>query len=280
MKHLALSLLLLSFCLASCSGLNPKEKSNADLTKELYYDEGTRYLMEKNYTEALAKLIEAEKIAPSDSRVQNNLGMAYFFKNRPELAIEHINKSIALDPLNIDAKLNLGGIYFDKGRYEEALQIFLKVKENLTYPSQFRNYYNLGLTLTKLGKDAEAKENFLLSLNEKEDYCPSHFRLGQIFKKEGNLDKALEHFEEASKGVCYNEPSPFYEQALILASMGRTKLAKERLIDIITRFKNDPTAIKSQIKLQALDQALTKNVEGNTPSSDTYSNKAGHTPDF
>lgn len=280
MKYLALSFLLLSFCLASCSGLKSKEKSNAEQTKELYYDEGTRYLMEKNYTAALEKLIEAERIAPRDSQVQNNLGMAYFFKKRSDLAIEHITKSIALDPANTDAKLNLGGIYFDNARYEEALQLFLKVKENLIYPAQFRNFYNLGLTLTKLGKDAEAKENFQLSINEKEDYCPSHFQLGLIFKKERNYDKALEHLEEASKGICYNEPSPFYEQALILTSMGRTKQARDRFLDITMRFKNDPLAMKAKIKLQGFDQALTKNDEGNTPSSNTSFKKAGHTPDF
>ena len=226
---------------------------------EIYFSAGTQSLMEKQYTDALKNLIQANKLDPDNSEILNNLGMAYYFKGEKNLAIQHLNRSLEIDSKNSDAKTNLASIYFKEGKINEAETLYLNVLKDLTYEKQARTLYNLGVIELQTKKNlARAEKYFKKSIKEDENYCPSHFQLGVIQFKQRKHNTALKTFKQAAMGTCYDSPAPHYYQALALIQLSRYEEARIKLDEIDTRFKNSSFAKMARVKTIELNQ-LEKN---------------------
>lgn len=231
------SILLSTVMLASCAS-NPElaEKTVEQKKAEIYYSQGTNDLVRKNYSQALVNLLKAKEFDPKDSLIRNNLGMAYYFREQPELAEKELKAAIDLDKKNTDAKANLGTMYMEQNRIREARVLFDQAAQDLTYPNQFRNYYNLAMLALKEGDRGEAYEFLFKSLKEKDDYCQAHFKLGELYTEEYKFKQALESFRESSKGTCVSEPAPHFQQALTLMNLSRFEEARSKLKMIIEKF--------------------------------------------
>ncbi|MBN1755143.1 tetratricopeptide repeat protein [bacterium] len=77
------------------------------------------------------------------------LGWLYYQRGRYDDAIEQYQKAVSIDSENHIFHNNLGGAYFKKGLYEKAIEEFLRSKElEPTYPAPYRNlesaYYQRG----------------------------------------------------------------------------------------------------------------------------------------
>lgn len=249
-------LLILAF-LFSCAS----KKEEVDLSRrkaEIYYNQGTQDLVSKRYTDALKNLLEANKLVKNDSRYLNNLGMAYFFKKRPQIAIKYVKKSIEIDPKNTQAKLNLASLYMDQNQYDLAKKNFEVVLEDLTFQQQFRTYYNLGVLSLKQRNIRQALNFFKQSIAENENYCPAHFQMGKIYYTKAKFEEALNHFKGASKGTCFENPEPIYFTALTYIKLDQVVFAKEKLEDIIGRFHSSPYAKTAQQQLNNLNRKLNR----------------------
>jgi type IV pilus assembly protein PilF len=222
--------------LASCASNELAEKTIEQKKSEIYYGQGTSELVKKNYSQALINLLKAKDFDPNDSQIRNNLGMAYYFREQPLLAEKELLKAIDLDKSNTDARANLGTIYMEKNRFPEARAQYEQVLQDLTYPNQFRNYYNLAVLALKGGDRAEAFEYLFKSIKEKEDYCQAHFKLGELYLEEYKFKQALQSFQESSKGTCVTEPAPHYQQALALMNLSRFEEARIKLKELIEKF--------------------------------------------
>ncbi|MBF0297309.1 MAG: tetratricopeptide repeat protein [Oligoflexia bacterium] len=249
--------------LSSCSSLNKDDTTDNSSSPSpevkkgnIYYSQGTQALIEKNYTKALKFLLEAHKLNPKDSNINNNLGMTYFFKGKNELALQHIQKSIELDPKNSDARCNLASMYVTMKKYQLAEKEYQTVSRDLTYQHQYRVLYNLGIIKLRSGLFEEAKKYFEMSLKENEEYCPANYALGELAYDSKNLKEAYNYFYASSKGLCYNEPAPHYYQAKILAQSQKYLRAKEKFIDITTRFPKSEFAELSKKELKSLNSRL------------------------
>jgi type IV pilus assembly protein PilF len=120
----AKSFLLMSvlFIVTSCASDDVNRELTIDEKKaELYYDQGTSELIQKNYSQALNNLLKAKELRPLDSKVRTNLGMAYYFKEQVQLAVSELKEAIKLDTKNSDAKLNLATIYFETGKIKSII---------------------------------------------------------------------------------------------------------------------------------------------------------------
>lgn len=231
-----LSLLTL-FILVSCSSqkkdesLSPKEKK-----ARLYYNQGTRDLSNADYTGALNNLLYAYELTPNDSKVLNNLGMAYYFKNSIDRAISLIKEAIKLDPKNADAKVNLGTVYLNQNQFNKARQIYNELLKDLTYKGQYRTYFNLAVIDQKQGKIASQIKNLNLSVKENEEYCPAHFELGKVALKLKQGRKALKHFKDASHGTCYTNGEPHIAKIQTLLYLNDYFEAQRAIDDVLERF--------------------------------------------
>lgn len=101
-----------------------------------------------------------------DSGDYNLLGWTFFKLGSSDEAIQHFERSLALDPQGFDSYCGLGYSYYQIGKFEEALESFNK------YSSQNRSnadcLLGLGLALERLQKEEKAKEIFkeILSIDE------------------------------------------------------------------------------------------------------------------
>lgn len=245
------TLLLASAVLTSCASKNVSESADGKKA-EIFYQHGTQKLVDKDYTNALDLLIKAAALNPNDTKIENNLGMAYFFKKQTQKAKEHLSKSIKLDPKNSDARNNIASVYLETGEYDLAEKEYKKITEDLIYTSQYTTYYNLALVYLKKNQKNLAVESLKKSIKENEDYCPAYYLLGGIFKAQYQYKDALDMFRRGSKGSCYDNPAPHYEQAMIHIEMNDFARAKEKLKEIIERFPNTNYGTMASERLKAI----------------------------
>ncbi len=251
MKFILSTLILVT--LLSCATNKDKDQESATVKKaKLYYNKGTADLLNKDYTIALKHLLDSHALNPNDSKTLNNLGMAYYFKKRPQTAIRFIKKSIEIDPKNTDARMNLATIYTNSNELNEAEKQYMTVLDDLTYQGQYKTYYNLALLHLKKNQRAKALTYFKQSLNENSQYCPAHYKLGEMFFNKGQYNLALDKFKSASAGVCYDNPMPVYHQAVTYMKLKEFGTAKLKLEEILERFSLTKYETMARKKLKVL----------------------------
>jgi type IV pilus assembly protein PilF len=268
--------ILLILILTSCAS---QEKSVNIKKAELYYSDGTTNLLNKNYTRALESLLQAHNLDPENSEINNNLGMAYYFKNSKTNAIKHLKKSIELDEKNTDAVINLASIYMDKNKLNLAEGLYKKALSNLIYDKQQRTYYNLGILELRRNNKKSALNYFTKSIEVDENYCPAHYQIGMLAFAKNNYTLALKEFKNASNGVCVNNPEPHYYQALSYISLNKKEQAQIKLEEIMERFSQTKYFSMAQMKLEEV-----KNVKSDSNTLDAsvlkYKYRKISTPNF
>lgn len=235
MKKL-ISLLITLVIISACASNKPKELSVKDKRANIYYAQGTRNLVDKEYTKALKNLLEANSLREDDSKIHTNLGMAYFFKKNTKLALKHLQYAVELDNKNSNARLNIATIHMNQGRYDLAEEQYNFVLKDLVYEEQFRTYYNLGILELKRKNYDKAIEHFNASIGIDENYCPAYFQLGKIHFSKNNYKRAMKMFVEATMGTCFNSPEPHYMQAMTMVKMKRFGDATIKLEQMIEKF--------------------------------------------
>jgi Tfp pilus assembly protein PilF len=236
-RPLVLSLFIsLLFTLIGCAGNGPKKKDPEQRKAELYYSYGTQKLVRGDHAGALDNLLKAQKLMPKDADINNNLGMAYYLRGDTKRAIHYINYSLDLKPNNPDALNNLASLHFQQKNYKRAREVYEDLLKNLTYKKQFRTHYNLGLIYLREGNVAKATKNFHKSLDIFSDYCPAHYELGMIAKGQGKLEEARKAFVEGIKGVCFEGPASHYQLAMVLIEQKKFIQAQKKLEEFVERF--------------------------------------------
>ncbi len=151
-------------------------------------------------------------------------------KNRIELAIPHFRRAIELKPDYAPAKNNLGYAYLRNEQYDEAIEAFTAVSEDLLYATphfplaglgaahyqkgQFdlaQKYYlksleinpryptalwGLGRAQVALGSLPEGIQNLERAVAQAPNFTEAWFDLGQAYRRDGRNDKALEAFRK------------------------------------------------------------------------------------
>lgn len=237
--------------LSSCGAFS--EKNSTEYKKaEIYYTQGTSYLVGKRYTNALNSLLKAVKLNPTNAEYQNNLGMAYYFKGDHQNAIIVLQKAMELDPSNYDSANNLASIYYNLGEYQKSESIYRKIATDLSYTKIYRVYYNLALIELKKGQIPTAKDFLNMSINENPEYCVSHIKLGQIAEWGTKLNEALTHYKNAIKGACYNIPSTQLYLGALYLKLGQYNLAKETYASVVQRFGDETEGKVARDKLEKI----------------------------
>lgn len=107
---------------------------------------GQTYAAQNNAELAEAALLRAEEIQSSDWRVHNQLGHLYWDNNRYDEALERYGKVIELTPDSGVGYDNLGNTYLSMGRFAEAEMAFndSPLPSRWTYENRGLVYYSLG----------------------------------------------------------------------------------------------------------------------------------------
>lgn len=135
------------------------------------------------------------KFAPDSSRLHSNLGIIYHQIGRREEALELFKKALELDPENWKAYANLGNAYRAAGRHEDAIRLHQRLIQQR--PDDAGSYNNLGTIYFDLGRLDEAERCFKKALELYPYHATAINNLGLIAHHEGRTQEAEAYFKMA-----------------------------------------------------------------------------------
>jgi tetratricopeptide (TPR) repeat protein len=125
-----------------------------------------------------------------------NLGNAYLQDKQYAESEKAFKAAAKLDPRNPLADYTLGHQYVQTERFAEAEAQFLKVQK--VSPNDGNVYYSLGMLYNKQGKYDEAIANLEKALTLKKKFASANYELGVAYVNAGRIDDAKKQLSELS----------------------------------------------------------------------------------
>ncbi len=162
---------------------------------EAYNNLGTALALQGRLDDAIATLQQCLRLKPDYAKAHNDLGAAFGRQGRLDEAIAHLQKAVHLVPDFADARSNLGDALAAKGHFDEAISQYQQaIQQNPKYAD---THNHLGLALSSKGRLDEAITQFQQALKLNPDYAEAHASLGAALARQGRLDEAISHLQEA-----------------------------------------------------------------------------------
>lgn len=127
-----------------------------------------------------------------DEGAHRGLGQAYDALGMKEKARQELLAAIKLAPLDVRARVSLGELYFDEGKYAEATAQFQAANGSL--PTT-RADYGLGLAEWMRGDQAAAENAFKAALILDPGGARPHFMLGLFYGATGRAAAAISEYK-------------------------------------------------------------------------------------
>jgi tetratricopeptide (TPR) repeat protein len=161
------------------------------------------------YNEAVNDLTAAIRINQSDWTDFSKLGFSYFNLNRPDEAIQSLQKAASMKPGQADVTEYIGKSYRKKGvdalkgrDYPQAIDALTKAKE--ISPSDGYISYNIAEAYLFQKRYPEAEKALIQAVTAMPKSADVYMRMGLVFEKQKKWDMALNSYKKA------NELNPSY----------------------------------------------------------------------
>lgn len=147
------------------------------------------------------RMLEAAAINPHDADAQYQLGLIYQERRQYTQAIERFRNAIAIDPGETDAHFQLGRIARQQGRLKDALGSFATVFDQDEKHSQSEILRELGAVYLAAGQNQDASA-FLGQYVEQRPFDPEGlYSFGQALEKLGRTAEAREQYRLTTEAV-------------------------------------------------------------------------------
>jgi predicted O-linked N-acetylglucosamine transferase (SPINDLY family) len=197
------------------------------------------------------------EVLPNQPDAHHLLGVLVSQLGKRELAIQYIQRAIALQGDAFAYHNNLGGVYHGLQRFAEAAACFRRALE--LKPDFAPAHYNLGNTLKDQGQRDEALACYRRALELDPNYTDAHFNLGAVLKEQGALPEAVACYRRALQlkpdyaEVHSNLGNALREQGNLGEAVGSYRRALELKPDYAEAHSNLGNVLKD---LGQLDEAL------------------------
>ncbi len=183
------------------------------------------------FAAALALTDSAEHYAPQLADVFFLRGVIHTEMRRYDLAEAAYQKVLALDPFYKGAWLNLGSVALRAGESRKALSCY--EKEMANYPSAAA-LHQIGRVYAKLGKPDSARVVYEQALKTDSTFTTAYLRLAELYKEEGELDRALKF---ARRGLQLEPENLNYQYFIgaLLFSRGDLSEAVAQLEQVVAK---------------------------------------------
>lgn len=186
--HQLTSILVLLLLLAGCVSHSQNRKKEAEAMRNL----GEAYFVEGSYYRAYEEFKRAERMAPSDPQLHDDLGLTYLALNKPELAAQHFRKAVSLDPDYTRAKNNLASALMALDDWNGAIEILLPLSEDLGYgATKHYAYSNLAWAYYNLKEQDKALYYCERALRLASNYLPALRTQAAVYMDMGDSQKAF-----------------------------------------------------------------------------------------
>lgn len=149
------------------------------------------------HEEADKLALQAVEMTPSNAETQSLAGLVYAKRNEFEMAQEHLERALALQPgrlVALKAHTNLGVVFARQGKLNDAEAHFLQaIKAD---PESAKVYNSLGMIAAQKKKLPEAEFYFDKAVHIEPEFAMAHYNLGNVFALQGHLLAAAQQFEK------------------------------------------------------------------------------------
>lgn len=125
-------------------------------------------------------------------QARNNLGLLYYEHARPEDAIEQFRRAVAIQPDYVKARGNLAVVLTGAGRLVEARAELRAALE--AAPRDVDLLVNLALVEKAAGTAEAAIELLIRAVGDEPTHAMAHYNLGVLYDQRGALALAAEHY--------------------------------------------------------------------------------------
>jgi tetratricopeptide (TPR) repeat protein len=154
-----------------------------------------QWLSAGDFAQAEAIYRQLLEAAPQAGQLWHELGLVQMQAQRPDIAVESLQKAAMLDPGSAACHSNLGAAYRLLQRPYEAVASFERASKLAPPTAELRN--NLALALKDSGQTDAALRTFDEALNIRPDYANGHFNRGNLLLDVGRLDEAVASYRRA-----------------------------------------------------------------------------------
>lgn len=202
----------------------PDSPKNATLDY-LYETLGIISLFEYNdLLKAADAFEEAVRLQPGNARAHANLGTVYNNLGRDDDARAEDEAAIQLNPRFSVPHFNLGNLAREENKLDQAVAEY-RIAEKLL-PDYAPTHANLGGVLYQLGQLDEAEKENRLALELDPDIVEARFNLGNILLQKNDFAQAVDVFTGLTKARP-DDPEAHFDRALALTRMSRLGEAED-----------------------------------------------------
>ena len=203
-------LLLASLSLAACatSEERAEDKSSAETKKstaaEVNVSLAQNYLEQGKYEIALDKLQKALAIDPKSTSAHTVMAVLYERIGNDDLARTYYKRAAELSPDAGATNNNYGTFLCQKAQYADADKHFQRALEDPFYATPALALANRGACALSWGKPDLAEESFRKAIQIQPNQAESLFRLAEILAGKGDYFRArafVQRFESAAKAT-------------------------------------------------------------------------------
>lgn len=142
---------------------------------------------------ALGHYFALQEIEPENFSAQIFLAQIFRTLGRQKQTIEHLERAVALKPLDAAAQYNLGLVYTEAKDYDRAADHYRKAIAAQPDHADARN--NLAFVLMRSGQTGEAEKLLRDALRVNPSLVPAHLNLAQLLTEQKRYAEAIAEYE-------------------------------------------------------------------------------------
>lgn len=231
--------LALSIILPLFGCLTTQDKTDG----KVHYTLGLSYLREPNYSLALKEFLLAADANPSDPNIQLSMGQTYQLMGAYGEAEKSYKKALRLSDASFEpiCQNNLGALYLDMKRWDDAILSFSKAAKNLLFQNKDVANAGIGYAHFNKGDLLTAIGFYRKSLESNPGYATAHMRLAEAYEAFGKSDLALNEYQQVVRMAPDNAVVQF-QYGLTSAKLGKKSQAVQAFREVIRIAPNSEEA--------------------------------------
>lgn len=200
--------------------------------QNIHYILGVSYLQENNPSRALQEFDMAHKAEPRNPDVLIGLGRAYQLRGAYDKAEKYYLQALKERPDDSLIENNLGDLYLNLQRPDDAISYFTKASSNLRFSSAEVSLTGLGYAYFLKQDYPEAIRAYRQALAQNPRYDEAQLRLGETYYAMGRTDRALAAFHQALR-LNGNNVQTHFQLGLAYMELGHPTEAKQAFRNVI-----------------------------------------------
>ena len=191
--------------LAACATVSEERLNRAEAHRQL----AELRLAKRELELAMREYQKSIELYDKDPEAHFGLSQTYRLKGILDLAEHHLRETLRLDPRHQEARLNLGAVYLERERWEDAIRENDILIEDPTLLGRARALVNRGWAHYKSGNAEQAERDFRDALSEGGFNDYAHMNLGILYYSRGEVVEAIHEFEQVLEILERRPPKVF-----------------------------------------------------------------------